>query len=452
MHQSWACLSSRAEVAGKDFIIAVYILWFVLVFPSTSVCTAPTGTQLSTILWSEVKKLISKIKYDCIKSLYVVTNDKVKCSGNGYESFVIARASGNKNASALSGYHNDYMTLIADEATGISDEVFEPLEMTMTGKMNILLLIFNPVVLSGYAYDSQEHPVLSKQFIKLHWPSTESNIVSKESIERAEERYGINSNYYRTSIAAKWPKESTDSLIPIHMARWCINRQYDEETAIVPNKDEPIVIGVDPSRSGANGCDTICTVRQGSYIYEFYKPENQVDSVKMADEIIDVLFSRYPNFTYCFVETNGLGGVFYDIIKKYDKDRIIPVNVADKNVDEEFLNMRAQLWFRLREAIISGFLGINPEIERNETEIFISQITDIKQDKVSVQNSGKFKVKIESKKDMASRGISSPDYGDATILSFYYTKEQLAQRLSIGKYKPVSDAYSNEDDIPSWMV
>jgi len=138
----------------------------------------------------------------------------------------------------------------------------------------------------------------------------------------------------------------------------------------------------------------------------------------------------------------------YDIIKKYDKDRIIPVNVADKNVDEEFLNMRAQLWFRLREAIISGFLGINPEIERNETEIFISQITDIKQDKVSVQNSGKFKVKIESKKDMASRGISSPDYGDATILSFYYTKEQLAQRLSIGKYKPVSDAYSNEDDIP----
>jgi len=438
---------------GKDSALSLFILWYLLVYPSKIPCTAPTGTQLSSILWSEIIKMHSLIKYGCIKALYIITNDKVRCSGSGFESFAIGRASGNTNGKGqkLSGYHSTNMAICIDEASGV-EGVYEELELTLTSEVNFMILIWNPTKLDGYAYDSYYHPTLSSQWIKLHWDSYGSNIVSDESIERAKERYGENSNYFRVSVLGLPPKESTDSLIPVHLARWCMNRQYNEDTMFKPLKEIPLLIGIDPSRSAANGCDTICTVRQGSYIHEWYKPKEQSDSVVMCDEIIDKLFSRYPNFSYCFVETNGLGGPIFDILKRYDVDRIIGVDVSNKEVDEEFLNMRAQLWFRLRKHIIEKRLGINTNIERNDVETFISQITDIKQDNVSIQNSGKFKVKIESKKDMASRGVSSPDYGDATILSYYYTEEQLAQRLSIGKYKVERDAYTEDDDVDNWMV
>ena len=436
---------------GKDFILAIFILYFIFAFRSKSIATAPTGSQLSSILWSEVKKLHSKIKYDCIKSLFIIQNDTVKCSSKGFESFVVARASGNKNSSALSGYHEQFLSIICDEATGIPDEVYEPLEMTLTSEVNFMILIFNPVVLSGYAYNTHEHPELKKQFVRLNWPATESSIVSKDSIERVKKRHGENSNYYRTSILAEWPNESTETIIPISMARYCINRQYDKETEISLNsvKDMPILIGIDPSRSGANGCDTICTVRQGNFIHEFYKPKEQTDSFKMSEEIIDKLFTKYPDFKYCFVESNGLGGPFFDIIKRFDRSRIVGVNVADTNVDEEYLNVRAMLWIRLRDSIISKQLGISTEIERDDVETFISQITDIKQDTSVSRNTGKFKIKIESKKDMQDRGISSPDYGDATILTYFYTNEQLMNRLS--KSTQVRNIYSRED-TSSWLA
>lgn len=407
-----------ARGTGKDCILAIFILWFVLIYDCKIPVTAPTGAALNSVLWSEIKKWHSKIKLDCIKSLYIITNDKVRCSSGDFESFAIGRVSANGNAQALSGYHEDFMAICVDEAASIDSTVFEPLEMTLTGKVNFMILIWNPTTLDGYAYDTYHHPTLSKSWIKLQWSAIDSENVTKSSIERVAERYGINSNFYRVSVLGIPPKTSSDMLIPIKNARYCYYRQFEDETKIEVLEPDPIIIGIDPSRSGAHGCETVCCIRQGRMILDFYTPEEQLDSVKMCEEIIDKLFSKYP-FTYCFIETNGLGGPIFDVLKQYDTTRIKGVNVSTKPKDERFFNMRSWMWWQLREAVIEERLALDIDIPRNKIESWIMQVSDIKKDDRVSNSSGKLKIKIESKKDMKERGVESPDYGDSSMLTFF---------------------------------
>ena len=73
----------------------------------------------------------------------------------------------------------------------------------------------------------------------------------------------------------------------------------------------------------------------------------------------------------------------------------------------QFLNLRAELWYTMRE----WFQGRDVRIPKHER--LITELTTLRYD-FTPSN----KIRIESKDDLRKRGIGSPDYGDALMLTF----------------------------------
>ena len=75
------------------------------------------------------------------------------------------------------------LLIVVDEASGVPDPVFIPLEGAMTQEDNMVILIGNPTKNTGYFHETQFDPKLSKSWTHLHWDSRKSTNVTKEMIE-----------------------------------------------------------------------------------------------------------------------------------------------------------------------------------------------------------------------------------------------------------------------------
>jgi phage terminase large subunit len=81
---------------------------------------------------------------------------------------------------------------------------------------------------------------------------------------------------------------------------------------------------------------------------------------------------------------------------------------GEKTNKDTFLNLRAQFWWLMRDKFKEKAISIP-----NDSTL----ISELSQPLYFFNENGK--IKIESKKDMRSRGIKSPNIADALMLSFY---------------------------------
>lgn len=111
----------------------------------------------------------------------------------------------------------------------------------------------------------------------------------------------------------------------------------------------------------------------------------------------------------------------------------------DKRTNKDFfLNARAQAWWEIRERFRKTFLAItaNKEYsehemisicsEMNNREILITELCS----PLMIYHNGM--VKVESKKEMKSRGINSPDHADGFVMAFVPEKKGRQVRVMIG--------------------
>jgi hypothetical protein len=127
---------------GKDACASWIILWFMATraYPKV-VCTAPTARQLADILWSELSKWLRK---SILADEFVLQKDKMFHKDAPKEWWCRAvspsvKASKEEQAETLAGFHGDHLLIIADEASGIPDPVYIPLEGAMTQEDNRVL-------------------------------------------------------------------------------------------------------------------------------------------------------------------------------------------------------------------------------------------------------------------------------------------------------------------------
>ena len=99
---------------GKDAAAAWVILWFLTTRPYAKVaCTAPTGHQLSDILWSEIAKWTRKSR---LSDEFVIQKDKIFEKEAPKEWWVraisvSAKATKEEQAETLAGLHGDHLCL-----------------------------------------------------------------------------------------------------------------------------------------------------------------------------------------------------------------------------------------------------------------------------------------------------------------------------------------------------
>lgn len=411
---------------GKDACASWLILWFMTTRPySKVVSTAPTNRQLADILWSELSKWLRR---SIFREEFVIQTDKMFHKESPKEWWCRAvspsvKASKEEQAETLAGFHGDHLLIVVDEASGVPDPVFIPLEGAMTQPDNIVLLIGNMTKNTGYFYDSHFDVNQSPKWNKLHWDSRESENVDPAYPQYMLEKYGEESNIFAIRVKGDPPSDDEQSFISLEWAISCIDNQVDIA------EEEPIYLGVDVARYGDD--ESIILPRQGLRIYpwESFKGMNTIDVGGHALEIY-----RDLGASGIGIDEIGVGaGVVDWLHKREDAARVVfGVNVAEKSSDNKRWNrLRDELWWQVREKCRNTQYWF-PGATHRERELSDELCNELASLHYDFNASGGYV--LESKKQAKLRGIKSPNIGDALAISEYF--HSIAYRIfSTGKTK-----------------
>ncbi|RPI52828.1 MAG: hypothetical protein EHM49_05025, partial [Deltaproteobacteria bacterium] len=308
---------------GKSTLSAWISLNFISTRPySKVVVTAPTNRQLYDIYWAELAKWFRRSK---LQDEFVQQKDKFfhKSAPKDWWIRLVspqARATKDEQAETLAGFHGDHLLIICDEASGIADPVFIPLEGALTQEDNKVMLLGNPTKNHGYFYDTHFHRDISKKWHHLHWDSRESPIVTKEMVDYFETKYGIDSNVFAIRIVGNPPTDDQNALISLAWARQCLGNE--SEVA----EDEPLYLGVDVARYGED--TSVILPRRGLKIYPWdtHRNLNTIDLGGHINQVYGEMEARGIS-----IDEIGVGAGVTDWLMKHGNLRTFGINVSSKS-------------------------------------------------------------------------------------------------------------------------
>ena len=404
---------------GKDCFASWVTLHFhFCLYMSTVLCTAPAGPQLKVVLWAEIYKWLS---HSHLKDDIVHQADVIFHKDYGRKKwFVVPRtikdsADPKAQAETLAGLHEDYLLYVCDEASGIPDPVFGPIEGSMTGFCNFAIIIFNPTRSTGYAIETQGKR--RDEWICLHWSSEESELVPKEVLERDKRNYGEDSNYYRVRRKGLPPHADPDVLIPMDSVILAVGRD------IVPLPDDTLGIGVDVSRGGDDktivmplrGC-RVDVAKRADGTWEPIPSNQGYDGVQVANWIqwdVQGRLAEMDATRYAVaVDVIGVGASVFDHLRRFSGLRnVYGVDVSRLPMNQDrFHRLRDEILWGLRDAFLQSTVSIP-----NDDEL-IAELTTIRWKTPSG------KVKVEGKEELRALGRKSPNKMDALALAFHARK------------------------------
>lgn len=391
---------------GKDFTASLLIFHFLMCFDMPKLlCTANTQKQLKDVLWSECAKIMrlsrkmdptDPMSTTELQQHFEWQSELIFAKPyKGKEWFaractINAKASPEEQGETLAGRHEDHQLFVLDEASSIPEAVWKPVEGTLTGRLNLVLIIFNPTRTSGFALRSQYED--KDKWVAVRWNSAESEIVSKEHIENLS-KYGTDSNTYRIRVLGLPPLTDENTLIP---SDW-IEDAIDREFAV--DENDPVIAGVDV---GGGGDKSVICIRKGGLIVDLLY-NNCKDTMQVADWVGETL-DRY-DCVVSYIDIIGIGRGVYDRLRRMGYN----VRAADSRAKapdtERFYNTRSFMYWRLREQFENKLISIP-----NNQEL-INQLNSIGYDPIN-------KNKINPKADIKKTVGHSPDECDAVAISY----------------------------------
>jgi phage terminase large subunit len=382
---------------GKTTTLAFAIVWFACTrFPQKTVCTAPTSTQLYEALAAETKAWFKKLP-PVIAAIFEIQVDQIRHRAAPEESFVSFATSKAEQPEALAGKHSENILLIADEASGIPDPVFEAARGSMSGPHATMILAGNPVRGSGLFYRS--HTALKGFWKTLVISCVNHPRVSKQQVEEMARDYGVESNAYRVRVLGEFPEGDDDTIIPREYAESALFRDV-KPTLVRP------VWGVDVARFGSDS--SALARRGGNVLLQPVEIKNGYDTMQVAgwvhNEWLNTPESERP--TDINIDVIGIGAGVVDRLMELGLP-VRGVNVSESPaMTDQYTNLRTELWFKG-----NGYLG------RKDCNLAGDQklADELAEPRFKYTSTGK--KQAESKDDMKKRGVRSPNRADAFLLT-----------------------------------
>jgi hypothetical protein len=410
---------------GKDASAAWAVLWFLSTrVNSKVVCTAPTARQLVDILWSEISKWA---RDSAIQEEFIIQSEKIfhKSAPREWWARSVSpsvKADPADQAETLAGFHGDHLLIVVDEASGVEDPVFIPIEGALTQEDNRVMLIGNPTKNKGYFHDTQFHTEISKQWYRLHWDSRDSENVKPEYPTYMANKYGLDSNVFRIRVAGEPPLEDERTLIPLWWAEQCIGKEIEVD------EEEPIYLGVDVARFGEDS--SVVLPRHGMKVLPWLKFQG-MNTITLADNIIRTYAD--VGAEGCAVDVIGVGAGTADYLRKQRMQGLFDVNVSWASSDpSKYALLRDELWWRVKEKCMYGYYSF-PDVKLPGETLSLGQeiANELSSPYYEFNRNGA--VKVEGKKEMKKRGISSPNIADALCITeyFYSTANRLFKKKTV---------------------
>jgi hypothetical protein len=396
---------------GKTSFASWLILKRIHLYPHVGMClcTAPKQDLLRDNLWGECSRWVNYSKKvwgedSLLLNAITIQADSILNKYFASDTYAVARtssrqASESDKKATLQGYHAPYLLILADESYGLDDCVFDPITSTMTDIKNIAVLLGNPSKNWGYVHNTKHS--MREYWINLRFSAEESSLISSDYIKQKKKEYENSPNLYRVNILGLPPLAEADGLIPYDKLQIASSSEADESLW----KEYPVVLGVD---IGGGGDETVCTIRQGAKVYPqvFYNSADMVEVANWVEKQID----KYEPVRVG-IDGIGIGRGVYDILRNKGFWYVDFVDVRKSGTSSYYKNLRAELYWRLRNDIIEEKITISSD------DILIQQLAGLK-----LANSKDVSmIQIQSKKDM----ISSPDRADSLMLTSYYNFNRL---------------------------
>jgi hypothetical protein len=387
---------------GKSTFAAGAAAWFFLTrITCKVVITAPTAAQLFDALFAELRAQLKRLP-PSLQQLFEPTTDRVALKAAPDEVFISARTSRAEAPEALQGVHADHVMLIADEASGVSEKVFEAAVGSMSGHNAITILLGNPTQSSGLFFDTH-HKLKDTWWTRKVSCHDVPNRVSKEYIAEVIDTYGETSNAYRVRVLGEFPAGDDDTVIALE----------DIEAAKVrdlqPSPRALTVWGLDCARFG--GDSTVLTKRKANKM-TFQDKRAKLDTMQAAGWVVDH-WNETPSadrpVEIC-VDVIGIGSGVADRLRELGLP-ITDVNVSEAPAfSDKYVNLRSELWFKGAEWFRERKCSIAGAASRLCDELAMVRYT----------YSSNGKRKVEGKEDIRkrTRDRSSTDYADSFLLTF----------------------------------
>lgn len=385
---------------GKSTVVAWVIQWFVSTreFPQV-VVTASTQTQLSTKTWRELAKwhrlLINNhwFKWTATKYYHVQYPDTW---------FASAIPWSENNADAFAGTHEKYVLIVYDEANAVADVIWDTTEGALTTPAAIWLVFGNYTKNTGRFNDCFAGR-MRERWLRFQIDSRNAKKANHTQIQQWIDDYGEDSDFVRIRVRGIAPRAGSDQFIPQDL--------IDQRYKAVGWESAPKILSLDVARYGDN--QSVAGLRQGR-LFRLPAKWRGLALDQLADRFCELIDEHEPDAIV--VDGDGIGGAVVDLIRrrnyhlKGSKDILTEFHGASTaNDSKTYYNRRAEVWGLGRDALKDG-----QELPDDN---------ELKADLIAPEygfatRSGYEVIQLESKEDMRSRGVASPDSGDAYAMTF----------------------------------
>ena len=413
---------------SKSCSAAVIAWWFFHSFEYARVIiTAPTAGQIRRILWRELKIRARRAK---IPFPHVPETPATGITSKDGEREIVGVST--DEAERMQGFSSPNMLYIIDEASGVTEEIFEAIEGNLAGGARVLML-GNPTQPTGKFYDSFNNEEESQFWHQIHvssWEAarSERHIPGLATAEWCDEKlrsWGANDPRYQVRVEGNFADIAETQIIGLHSVHQAQLAWPDTEGF------GRLELGVDPARFGDD--ESVIAVRRGNKILTI-RSFTKIDEHALADEvekIVDEYHRKGETRALAKVDSAGVGAGVVSVLRVRGKVDVLGVNGGDPALkDGKYINLRAQLWFDLADWLQAG--GTLPKDSKLETDLLAPRYEF--EDK-----SGRYKV--EAKKDIKKRIRRSPDRADAVALAVFTQRVQLVYNKSGSSGSNGQDGY-----------
>lgn len=416
---------------GKSHLAGNTALWFLYSFPySIVLTTAPTWRQVEKLVWKEIRSSIRKAKIELGGEL-AKRSPELQIVQDEW----VALGLSTNQPDRFQGFHARDLLVIVDEGAGVKEDIFEAIEGVLTSEHCRLLCLGNPTLIGGTFYRSHREPgwktfhisafdtpnftafgITEEDFEKNTWeakiigPLPAPWLITPQWAYDKFRRWGPKHPAYQARVLGNFPEQGERNVIPLAWIEAAMERWHDAKA------EGSMVLGVDVARYGPDL--SVIAPRQGSKILPL-QIFSGLDTQEMAGEALRS--SQEHKAEHIKVDVIGLGAGVVDAIKASDAP-VVAVNVAessevlDESGNKAFVNLRAELWWTLREELDPK--GPDPLALPPDDEL----LGDLAAPTYKITAKGA--IQIEDKEETKSRLGRSPDRGDAVVLTFAPVEEE----------------------------
>lgn len=417
---------------GKSAATSWIILWLMSTRPHfAGVVTANTKEQLTRKTWRELAIWHSRaithhwFKYNATSFHHVTHTNTWRFDATPWSEH---------NSEAFAGMHNGGrgQAMIFDEASGISDKIYEVAEGAMSDPDAFWFLFGNPTKRSGRFFEAWHK--FSRRWRKFTVDARVAAAANKKRLAEMIEDWGIDSDYVRVRVLGEFPEQDVATLIPAAWLDGALRRPVTGHERFRP------IWGLDVARFGDDRT-ALCKRRQRCLMepIRFWQGLNLMQTCNRIKGLWDDTEEDDKPSAIC-VDAIGVGAGVVDRLNEmaagghFGDTQIIGINVSESaSVMDKFARLRDELWWKARSWFEKLDVSMANDVENrnswsvdegNEENLLSpypvarkSPITDeLKDILFSFLPNGK--IKLEPKQDTKERLGRSPDGADAFVLTF----------------------------------